>query len=231
MVKNKDNPKGVVVGSSISSLSGTGCMRFVSRCLSSRLLVDRPSQFNARVLVVENELGHRVLRFGSEEGDDQSVFDPSEPSRLHLPYARFMAELLGRLDFERVLMIGLGAGSIAKTLIHQRKRRIDVVEIDPVVVEIAQTHLGFDESDDCMQVICCDGRKFVESCVPNSYDLVILDAYGPDQVPYDLSTRQFLCSVLRILVPDSGLVAANVFGVSSLYRSILETYHSVFDSV
>lgn len=206
-------------------------------CFLSKVLVDRPSVWNKRVTVVETLSGLRYLRFGAvEDCDDQSLFDVRNPGRLHLPYVKSMCEILAGMPVpDKVLMIGLGGGTIASFLrqLHPRTR-IDIVEVDPVVIEVACEWMGF-QPDPSMQVACGDGRDWIESSVRRGffYNLVVLDAFGPDAIPQRLSTIEFLSSVLKVLVPNSGTVAANLFGTEacSRYPAMLATFRAVFDKV
>lgn len=214
----------------------------VSVCRRQRILFERPSKWNDRVLVVEEggeEEGHhgiRTLYFGTAESDKQSVFDRRTPRKLHLPYVRSLCDLLSRLPESNphTLMIGLGGGSIARRFRDIKPRAwIDIVELDNVVIEAATKYMGF-EPDRRMRLICAEGRAFIEACNAATYDLIILDAFGVSQIPHTLSTKQFLASVLRVLKPGpTSHVMANLFGPAScsLYPCMLATWNTVFDCV
>ena len=105
---------------------------------------------------------------------------------------------------------------------------IDVVEIDPEVVAVAKKFFAFRE-DAAMHAYVKDGRRFIEEC-RDPYDVIFLDAYGPDSIPYALSTREFLHAVRRALTPK-GIAVANVWSRSSnpLYDSMVRTYQDVFE--
>jgi spermidine synthase len=107
---------------------------------------------------------------------------------------------------------------------------IDVVDIDPVVVEMARKYFGFRE-DAFMHVAIADGRRFIEKC-KEPYDIIFLDAYGTNNIPYDLTTKEFLQAVRRALGPQ-GVVAANIWSSSynRLFGEMLRTYQEVFDDL
>ena len=64
------------------------------------------------------------------------------------------------------------------------------------------------------------------------YDAILLDAYGSENIPCPLATREFLQAVRRALRPG-GVVAGNVWGQESnpLYNSMVRTYQEVFDEL
>jgi spermidine synthase len=132
---------------------------------------------------------------------------------------------------QRMLCVGLGGGTLPSFLHkHYPKATIDVVEIDPDVVDVATKFFGFRE-DSTLRVHVQDGRRFIEQC-RRPYDIIFLDAYGADSIPYHLATREFLRAVRRALSPK-GIAVANVFGPkrNPLYDSIVRTYQDVFDEL
>ena len=90
-----------------------------------------------------------------------------------------------------MLIVGLGGGSLPSLLRkHYPRMTIDVVDIDADVVAVAKKYFGFRE-DAAMHVYVEDGRRFIEKC-KQPYDIIFLDAYGPENIPYDLATKEFL---------------------------------------
>ena len=131
----------------------------------------------------------------------------------------------------RVLIVGLGGGTLPSLLRkHYPRMAIDVVDIDPDVVAVAKKYFGFHE-DALMHAYVEDGRRFIEKC-KQPYDIIFLDAFGPENIPYDLATKEFLLAVRRAIGPN-GVVAGNVWSQSSnpLHDAMLRTYQEVFDDV
>jgi spermidine synthase len=134
-------------------------------------------------------------------------------------------------DPKRVLIVGLGGGTIPGFLHkHFPKMQIDVVDIDPVVVEAAKGYFGFRE-DATMRAYVEDGRQFIARS-PGRYDIIFLDAFGSDNIPYALATREFLQLVRRALTPN-GVAVANVWSRYSnpLYDSMVRTYQDTFEGL
>jgi len=183
------------------------------------------------VYVVEDEEGIRRLRF-ELHGVDQSAVKPGDPEHLVFAYMRTLVTALAlRPNPKRVLIIGIGGGTLPMFLRrHLPEVHIDAVDIDPVVVAVAREELGFRE-DARLVVHITDGRRFVEDAT-DTWDLIVLDAYGQDNIPIHLATRGFLEAVKRRLAPG-GLVAANLWSehVNARYLGMLRTYEAVFPEV
>lgn len=195
-----------------------------------KVLYEKASSFNS-IVVTEDDDGLRTLWF-KKDGARQSVVKPGDPDYLELPYARaIMAALTFCEKPERVLIVGLGGGTLPSFLHkHYPSMRIDVVDIDPDVVDVARRFFGFRE-DCALRTHVADGRRFIEEC-REPYDMILLDAYGPDSIPRHLATLEFLQAVRRALAPG-GIVAGNVWSPSSnqLYESMVRTYHEAFDEL
>jgi spermidine synthase len=196
----------------------------------SKVIYEKESRFN-HIIVLEDDNGIRALMF-DREGALQSKVLPGDPDHIELPYARGMPIGLAFTgDPKQVLIIGLGGGTIPGFLhAHFPKMTIDVVDIDPDVIEVAKKFFGFKE-DESLQAYAEDGRKFIEKST-DRYDVVFLDAYGNDSIPYSLATREFLKAVRRVLSP-TGIAVANVWSSvhNPLYFSMLRTYLEVFDEL
>jgi len=172
-----------------------------------------------------------MLRF-ERGGARQSVVKPGDPDHLELPYARAIPIGLTLIDRpQRVLIVGLGGGTIPSLFRkHLPGLRIDAVELDPEVVKVAERYFGF-RQDIAMRAYVQDGRKFVEQR-QNLYDVIFLDAFSADSIPYALTTREFLKSVRAALKPR-GLVVGNIWsrGSNPMYDSMIRTYQDVYDEV
>ncbi len=163
----------------------------------------------ATLVVTENEHGLRTLRFG-DDPDAQSVVKVGDPDHVEFEYVQAMPVALTLVqEPKRVLIVGLGGGSLPGLLRqHYPQMTIDVVDIDADVVAVAKKYFGFRE-DAAMHVYVEDGRRFIDKC-QRPYDIIFLDAYGPENIPYDLATKEFLLAARRAVGPR-GVVAGNVW--------------------
>ncbi len=183
------------------------------------------------IIVTEDEPGVRTLYF-ERFGALQSVVKLGDPDDLRLSYTKVMLAGLGLCEEPAtVLVVGLGGGTIPMFLHkHYPKAVIDVVDINPDVVKVARQFFGFKE-DATLRAHVADGRDFITKR-PGTYDLIFLDAFGADSIPYHLATREFLSSVKKALTPR-GAALGNIWGPGAnvLYHSMLRTYLAVFDEV
>ncbi len=192
-----------------------------------RVLLERKGMFG-QVIVSEDARGFRLLRF-AHGGDIQSSVRVGDPGHLELPYSQLVPIVFAFANKpQRALLVGLGGGSMPSFLRkHFPVMEIDVVEIDPVVLEVAKSHFGFRE-DERLRVHIDDGRRFIEAR-SGRYDFMLIDAYSAESAPPHLVTREFMQAVHRALTP-SGVVVSNVWGPAhnKLYDSILRTHRTVF---
>src|SRR3989442_6475506 len=113
-----------------------------------------------------------------------------------------------RPNVRRVLMIGLGGATVpARYYDDYPQMRIDVAELDPAVVNAARRYFHA-PAGSRLRVATEDGRLFVTPS-PDRYDIILLDAYLIDTIPFHLATREFFVAARAHLVPGGGL-ASNV---------------------
>ncbi len=195
-----------------------------------KVLVARHSAFQA-IRLTESAAGLRTLRFGSD-GPAQSVVKAGDPRHLELPYARVLPACLAFApDPRRILIIGLGGGSLPRFLhSHFPDTFVDVVELDPEVVDLAREYCGFEE-DARLRVVVDDGRDFIEAS-SGGYDVIMLDTFDAESIPTHLVTLEFIRAVRKALQSE-GIAIANVWGraTNPLYGSMLLTYRAAFEEV
>jgi len=201
------------------------------------------AQLHGRLIHQTNTLYHRVfvyqqgsvvtLQFGRQRTTlVQSQVDVASPRRHMLEYSRLtFSGLLYQPEPERMLVVGLGGGVIPRELHHHFPRAlIDVAEIDPEVAAVAERFFGF-RTDERLRVHIGDGRMFVRkqarSTPVQKYDLIVLDAFNSDYIPFHLMTREFL-EELKGVLADDGVVVANVFSNNRLCDAELKTFAAVF---
>jgi len=139
--------------------------------------------------------------------------------------------LLYKPQPKKILVVGLGGGVIPREMRYYLPALdIDVVEIDPEVTPIARQFFGFHEADR-IKVHIADGRMFIRQQLRRDpvpkYDLVILDAFNSDYIPFHLMTTEFLEQVKGVLAED-GVVIANVFSSNRLFDAEFKTLLAVF---
>ncbi|QQR42789.1 fused MFS/spermidine synthase [Myxococcus xanthus] len=194
---------------------------------SRKVLYEKESPYTL-ISVTEDEEGRRYLGFDAS-GALQSVVRPGKPLDLVLPYTQVSMVGLAYVPApKRILIVGLGGGAMPMFLRKVVPRaHIDVVDIDPDVVTVARRYFGFRE-DTLLRAHVGDGRRFIEAERP-AYDLIFLDAYGPDSIPEHLATQEFLAAVRAKLSPQ-GAVVGNVwaFPPNRHYDAMVHTWQVGF---
>ena len=183
------------------------------------------------IMVVQNGY-RRCPVFNVHRGDrNQTCVEVNDRDRLVFSYTRMsFAGLLLQPQPETILVAGLGGGSIPMTLNNLfPEAKIDVVEIDQAVVNVAKEYFFFEENDN-MKVTVKDARVFVKRAAlrGKKYDYIVLDAFGGDYIPEHLLTREFLGEVKTIMAVD-GVLVANTFSTSRFYDHESVTYQDVFN--
>lgn len=113
-------------------------------------------------------------------------------------------------DIRRVLIIGGGDGGTAREVLRYAQiEKIDMVEIDEMVVRLCKQHLrqtaiAFD--DPRLNLVIGDGLAFVRDAADNSYDLILVDSTDPVGPGEGLFTKEFYSNCHRALSAQGILV-------------------------
>jgi len=171
------------------------------------------------------------------DGQRHSAMDTSDPDRHVFEYTRYFH--LPFLfagdpdDIDRVLFVGGGGFTGPKRFEREYDATVDVVELDPEVIRVSKAYFGVEESER-LNVHQGDGRQFLRD-TDTEYDLVVLDAYKKDKVPFHLTTREFM-QLVHDRLSEDGIVLANLISApsgpaSEFYRAEYRTMNEVFPQV
>jgi len=132
----------------------------------------------------------------------------------------------------RVLVIGLGAGTVSKQITAAYGPvPIDGVEIDPAIVDLGRSYFAMEEAS--LQVHVTDGRAFLAGA-RGPYDWVIVDAYQSSDIPFHLATKEFF-QELRARMTSGAVLAINEAWWKPddpvLLRRLVATVQAVFPRV
>ncbi len=162
-----------------------------------------------------------------------SVSDPAAGGFEYTDF--FHLPLLFELPLHRVLFIGLGGGTGPKVYRrHYPGAFLDVVEIDPVVIEIARKYFAVAE-DDHLKVYPSDAFEFLRTST-TLYSAIIHDAFvitgGVSGSPAHLTTPEFYGMIYEHLL-DRGMLIQNLTGTAwaESTRLKVETLRQLFPAV
>ena len=144
----------------------------------------------------------------------QSAMYLSAPAWLSLAYTRkMMAFLLFNRLPERILLLGLGGGSLAKFCHrHLRGAALTAVEVNPNVIALRED-FRIPPDDDRFRVICTDGAGYVAR-LRLSKDVILADACDGRGVAPELDAIEFYRDAYRGLRPG-GIFVTNMCGDKS----------------
>lgn len=206
--------------------------------LPNKKVIDIDTLYN-RVLVYEykdNDTGKdiRGLRINNEyssamflDGDDELVYQ----------YTKYY-DLIGYYNpnFKNALLIGGAAYSYPKHFLKKfPNAKIDVVEIDPGLTDVATKYFKLDTSNPRLGIFHTDGRVFLNNA-NRKYDVVYGDAFKSQwSIPWQLTTKESV-KLTYDLLNDDGIVFLNIISSlngpsSDFLKAEYATYKSVFPNV
>lgn len=168
------------------------------------------------IIEVVDTHGVRSLHFGTHP--KQSAMSLAEPDKLELSYARAMlAGLLFKPDPRKILLLGLGGGTLAKFLLnHFPACRVDAVECRAAVAEIAYEYFGL-PTDERLAVHVSDGNAFVCAEADRreaEYDHILVDVFDHQGLAEMVNQQDFFSASQGLLRPE-GILAINLWGTQT----------------
>jgi spermidine synthase len=222
----------------LAALAGPGAR--ANDLVDAKIRADMLKRADGRIAHIETEYndifitkrGRELTMSFQLKGYDytESVANLADPDDLPVRYTQVMTVgMLYPPEVKRVLMIGLGGGSISSYLGRfMPDVVIDTVEVDPEVITAAKKYFGMIGTPR-VRYHEGDGRVFLNRN-KESYDLILVDAFHGGYVPFHLLTKEFYTLVKQRLAPG-GAAAFNVHDGTKLYASTLMTLRAVFPSV
>jgi spermidine synthase len=206
-LKSKTLPNGTMVTEVFSKDSYYGKVKVVDYSFSI---------FNTRELLIDGPVQGRVDKY-------------TKTAAFSYLYMMHLLPLSINPDGKTCLVIGLGAGVLP--MMYKRSGVIsDVVDIDPLVVEVAEKYFGFKSSGD---IFISDARYFLASS-RKKYDYIMLDVFNGDTTPSHVMSLEAF-RLMKERLTERGVLTINMAG--SLKRdtfitaSVIKTLKEVFDTV
>ncbi|MGH8632979.1 MAG: polyamine aminopropyltransferase [Burkholderiales bacterium] len=183
---------------------------------------------DADSVYVTEKFGVRSLHIGSDT--IQSSMRLARPNDLELAYTRsMMAFLLFGEPPRRVLMVGLGGGSLAKFVYHRLPQAVtEVLEINPQVVAIARRMFELPAADARLIVRVCDAAEFIAT-EGSGYDAILVDGYDGESQVLELASTAFYSGCRRRL-EHGGVLVVNLWGSDRQFDDYLARIEAAFPS-
>lgn len=150
----------------------------------------------------------------------QSRMRRQSPSALDLRYTRMMMSfLLFAPQPQRIAMVGLGGGSLAK-FCHRNLPHacMDVAEVNPHVIAL-RDEFDIPPDGERFRVIEADGAQFVRD-VAHPYDILLLDGFDDQGLPSQLVALSFYEACKRALGASGILVANFPLNATGRHRAV-----------
>lgn len=138
-------------------------------------------------------------------------------------------------DVKKVLVIGGGDGGVVRELIkYETLEVIDVVEIDPLLVEVCRKYIpeiACSLTDPRVTIYHEDGLRFIRSRT-DEYDLIIIDSPNPFGPGEGLFTKEFYGNCYNALHVDGIMINQNespfyaeeAYQCQRMHKRIVETF-------
>ena len=190
--------------------------------------IHRSADHESTVEVSEKD-GIRSLHLGSETV--QSSMSLADPTELVMSYTRaMMAFLLFNPQPQRVLMIGLGGGSLAKFVYrHLPSVHITVIESQPRVIAAARQYFHVPPDDSRFRVELAEGSRWV-AAHPRSCEVLMVDGYDAHEQVSELSSEDFYADA-RAALTDDGILVVNLWSSDFRLDAYVQRIERVFDAV
>jgi len=172
---------------------------------------------------------HRVLTIDGKVDASTGADMATQVLSGHLP-------ILFRPDARNALVIGLASGVTVGALAEHPLKEIEVVEIEPAVIEASRTFDGVSGApleDSRVKITVEDGRRYLRS-TDQRFDVIVSEPSNPWlSMSARLFTREFFELVRNRLSPRGVLVQwVPLYGLStSQFQTLLRTMMDVFPSL
>jgi spermidine synthase len=172
--------------------------------------------------------GHKSRRYV------ESRRNPNDLTELPVEYTKsFTIGMAYPKNLNSFLMIGMGGGSTSWYL-HKSlpKAKVVAVELDPEIVRLSRKYYGFKQNgkqSENFTISELDGRMHILR-KKQKHDIIFVDAYRGQFVPFHLMTREFF-TLAKKRLSQGGVMVQNIEPSTMLYDSAIATISSVFDHV
>ena len=198
--------------------------------LSQNVLLEAESAYNQIKLVKKNELIYMILNSpNSALAHSVYVKDGTLMNVSLIDLFNVGAEVVAAKD---ILVLGMAGGaSVRQFQQYFPEAKIDAVEIDPKIVEIAKEKFEISESEK-LKIYIDDARPFLVKS-GKKYDLIEVDLFqGSPYIPFYVLTREFFKNINNSL-SEGGVMVMNLYAPAKkeITGPALTTIAAAFPSV
>ena len=188
------------------------------------------------IKVRAQDIGDREVRVLYLDALLHSYVDINDPLFLHYPYEKVFGDIATTIAHDKrdmdSLFIGGGYTMPRFLEVMYPNTSVEVVEIDPEVVEVATEYFALPVNTRIISYTE-DARTKLQDLPLGKYEFIVGDAFNDVSVPYHLTTLEFNEMVHGLLAYD-GVYAINV--VDRMYtgrflRSVVHTLRQTFPHV
>jgi len=158
----------------------------------------------------------------------QSEMSLKAPHDLAIRYTqKMMAFLLFQPRPKRIVLIGLGGGSLIK-FCHRRMpgTHLTAIELDPEVIAFRDAFL-VPPDDDRLQILQADGAEYIANA-DKGIDVLLVDAFDKTGFAPSLANREFFDNAYAKLA-GNGVLVINLAGEKESYEGLIGEAMHVFD--
>jgi spermidine synthase len=151
----------------------------------------------------------------------QGIMNMEQPDYLVHSYSRITVDLIDYYawDFNRGFILGHGIGTLSS---YYPDKYLLTAEIDPMIVEVSKKYFGHSGKN----VVVGDGLAHLKTLETQSQDIIFLDAYSGNKIPFHLTTNEFF-SLTNEKLSDKGILIVNYIGKLRYDRFLYQLYSTI----
>ncbi len=171
------------------------------------------SYFFPQTLLKTSSQWNRQIRVNLEQGEPKLLVNGSRQSGAYIRGLwenALMYFPVTRLSPERILVLGVGGGTVIKLLTNKYPgNQITGVDVDPRIIDIGKKYFGLEKLVN-LRLVECEAQKYMirEIKAKKHSDLIVVDIFLGSDVPDFVVSPEFM-KICRQLLSSSGALLIN----------------------
>ncbi len=199
--------------------------------LSSTKLFEARNFFGVSRVTYNDTLKARIYAHGTTNHGMQSTLEKYhlKPQAYYSGIKHFINLLPDNIKQKPMAITGLGIGTLS--CFAQKNQAVDIYEIDPIVIKIAQDKKLFSYLSDCngnKNILLGDARINLQKAPERHYGIMLMDVYSSDALPIHLLTKEAMKIYLDKL-DDNGIIAFNISNRHLDLKPVFATFSTYFN--